>query len=146
MLYTGQSMHVRQEIGMPFPHACWSQLGSSLYLESGLLCSTQINLEKWSWAFLSAIQHSHHNKLEQVGPKLLPTSQSSLKASNAEANMKTAAETEAALTGTFLNRSFRVVFLCHLGKVEECLKFFFKKKQNIRAKMILPQLSVGAPC
>lgn len=36
--------------------------------------------------------------------------------------MKTAAETEAALTGTFLNRSFRVVFLCHLGKVEVCKK------------------------
>lgn len=39
--------------------------------------------------------------------------------------MKTAAETEAALTGTFLNRGFRVVFLCHLGKVEVCTK---KKK------------------
>lgn len=57
--------------------------------------------------------------------------------------MKTAAETEAALTGTFLNRSFGDSFFVIGGKLK-CAK-----KQNISAKMIqqiLPQLSVRAPC
>lgn len=51
--------------------------------------------------------------------------------------METAAETEAALTGTFLNRSFGESFFVIWGKLK-CAK-----KQNISTKMILPQLSFG---
>lgn len=45
--------------------------------------------------------------------------------------MKTAAETEAALTGTFLNKSFGESFFVIWGKWK-CAK-----KQNISTKMIL---------
>lgn len=51
--------------------------------------------------------------------------------------METAAETEAALTGTFLNRSFGESFFVIWGKLK-CAK-----KQNISTKMILPKLSFG---
>lgn len=51
--------------------------------------------------------------------------------------METAAETEAALTGTFLNRSLGESFFVIWGKLK-CAK-----KQNISTKMILPQLSFG---
>lgn len=54
--------------------------------------------------------------------------------------METAAETEAALTGTFLNRSFGESFFVIWGKLKRA------KKQNISTKMIeqiLPQLSFG---
>lgn len=55
--------------------------------------------------------------MKQVGPAKQPNL---FKASNADANMKTSAETKVALTGTFQNRSFGASF--SFGGVAEVCK------------------------